>query len=88
MGRVSGISYAYCFTNSSWPWGVWDVFLSVCDLQILADPVAGKSKACWICGSRFRVIRSNHKWLSRVFLGYNWIFNATCNFSEYIFFRD
>ena len=33
--------------------------VSVCDLGILADAVAGKSKACRTCGSRFRVILFN-----------------------------
>ena len=57
--------------------------MSICDLGILADAVAGKSKARGTCGSRLRaqeskargtcgsrVIRSNvwkYKWLSRVF---------------------
>ena len=52
------------------PWGVWDVSVSVWDLRILADNVAGKSRALRTCGSRFKVIRCNlwkHKWLSTVF---------------------
>ena len=45
--------------KESWPWGVWDESVSVCDLGILADAVARKSKARRTCGSRYRVIRSN-----------------------------
>ena len=45
--------------KESWALGCLGCVVSVCDLGILADAVAGKSKARGTCGSRFRVIRSN-----------------------------
>ena len=33
--------------------GVFGMCLSVCDLQILVDAVAGKNRTCWTFGSRF-----------------------------------